>query len=761
MISKSVKVSISFAKKGDDDLQIRKDCSGLVSDGTPLLAAVKFFLQDERLFQLFASISFPTWEMMQTVMIGFFGNTANDNQSTNALKVASFLSKWVEENQKRHRAGWNVTDNGQAYRSSPYCSFSEIPVDAMTLRFSKFVGSDNNGIFHRLSEWGILCLLRTKNEHIQESLVLNDLFRDFGELPRTVHELLCKRSAAKGKEKTAFLHEVRGLLPQVKTVMETLEENLKKVFVCESEGFMEERRVSVFSADMLDYGNSRYSENARSFFKFQHLKDFGFFEQREKNDDRFQEIRKAIFDASKYVPEYGDNLHFLCKLSLNKLLAICVFVEYSHRFFRLFHQKNATGKCDEKIDDAQFLERWSRFAFGSLDSKFLKNYKNTVPYSSAPKLSSLLSSYRSLDFKFEHIMKLKCPESLFRRMDYCVCLSKSLRPLISLHTGKVKDETRIDIEMAHLSCPTDLKNAQNDLRFRSHHLNARLNLYHNRRDLDDLKKFWDVAVECNIFRSKTIAGSKIYMKNILTMMKNAKSVKDMALEEKEKIAALSNEELKKRTNQVTITARPKAQLVDGKLEPVMITLDIDGVETEIPMAGFTMVFVSTPLRDKRTNEVIDPSFGHVVIYRKFETKQKEEHTVLFGVINNDGKFLHTKAINKYLDVPKGEMWINGYGDLLTLLRVLDAMPSKCSNILAKMTGSCLYCCKPMTTDESMESGFGPICMEKLGLTKEGLKSLVPQGVYQLNKDNKVVSNAPSFKARTEEMESPSKKLKTN
>lgn len=788
MISNSVKVNLSLlSKKAKDDQLLKEELAPLVT-GTPLLAAVKFFLFDARLFQLFASITFPTWERMQVVMIAFFGNTANDNYSTNALTVAQLLSKWFEQNQQRQKY-MNVTADASVVRN-PYCSFSEVPITKMTQRFSDFVGNDNNGISHRLSEWGILCLLKTSGvgELLQESLVLNDLFHDFGDLPQQVHELLCKRSEAKGDDKTDLLNDARSLLPQVRHVMSNLEDNLKRVFLYSFEHNAAERTITVHSTDVL-YEQDRYGLNAMSFVKFKYLKNFGFFPQQVKENDRdifdrTEDVCSAINDSSKYVPMSGDALQFLCKISVKKLVAIHIFVEYSRYYFDLLDKRMnietmiATKKTViqdkssdkslktvlkqdikslkndlkalEKTDDAKFLERWSRFAFGSLNSKFLAN----VPFS--PKLSNLFNKF-SL-FEFGHTMRLKTsydsPARMFYEMNYCVSLSKLLLPLIGLHKGKIKFETLTDLDFAHLSCPSDLKHASKDLRFQSHDSFLRFQLAYNRKELPLLKMFWDVVVECQIFRSLTLAGTNVYLNNILTMMKNAKLVKDDALSKKEQLVS-KKQKTRSKSNQVTITARPKSRLIDGVSHPVTISLNIDGVQKELPMAGFKMVFVSTPV-------LRDPLHGHVLIFRKFELDKKDGDSkkwssVLFGVINNNGKFLHTTAVKKYLSVPNGHSWINGYGDLLTLLRVLNAFPSDCSSVLAKMTGSCLACGLPMTHDESLKSGFGAVCMKNFGLTKDGVKSLLPSGVYQINKDNKVISNAPSFEAS----ESPSKKLKNN
>ncbi len=675
-------------------------------DVSPLLKAIKFWWNnDTRRFKMFASIAFPTWEEMINVMLGLFGNKENDKYSIDHLTVAYRMSKWTKG-----------------------MLFSLFPAERMTERMDAFLSSDTAK--HHVLEW-TMKIFADKDRNVSQALVLERLLGHMSELRWEIKKMIHERDNSSGKEKAALLKKLRKFFPRVEKATAELELNLEKIKLYPQINVWRAPEQSahwpesITALDLLrveEYTDFQISHTS-VMIDFPHLAEHdprGFRVAAEKKEEHVYEI------DSDYV--WG----------------LVVFVAYCKYYFGMTKKtKKEVAGMGDKVDDAKFLERWCGFVDGGLQKVFLKKYE-AVYHSfdegwtydpNAPELSRLISK-RIYQFDFDYLTSIvenhfSSAGDIVELMNYCIIASRA-----HMNASKTLNKAeRAEIDMASHSCPLELKNARLDLRF-SNTKNYYCNYYSG-----DYRAYMKACYEANVF---TGFKEKVYFHNLLHMMKSAHKVKQDALKKKQALLEDVPEEVQKKqkkrasSNQVTITARPQGG--------VRVKVDLGNGQV-IDMPGFKLIFCPTYKED-------DPTHGHVEVWRKYENKEKTDGkwtSELAGIIKSDGLFLHTKALFR---CQEAEPWVQGYGDLFTLLKVLDSNPVECSSILARMTGSCLACGLPMTQEESLKSGFGAKCMKNLGLKRYDDDE---DRVYQFSKDNKVVGNLPM--GGEDEHESPMKKHK--
>lgn len=94
-----------------------------------------------------------------------------------------------------------------------------------------------------------------------------------------------------------------------------------------------------------------------------------------------------------------------------------------------------------------------------------------------------------------------------------------------------------------------------------------------------------------------------------------------------------------------------------------------------------------------------------------------------GVINvaGEGEYMNRKW---YGSVSKDGTWSRGfktYEDqekVESLLRALSRNPAKAAKEYGTLTGRCCFCGKHLKDEHSTAAGFGPVCADNFGLTKE-------------------------------------------
>ena len=618
-----------------------------------LLKAIKWFWMDTRRFKMFAAIAFATWNEMQAVMIGLFGNKENDKYATDHLTVAYRMMTWS-----------NIKKD-----------FSLVPLAHMERRMNTSL----SGIAGHLLDWSKLLFAKT-NRDVCQSLVLTRLLRHMSDLRWEIKKILLCRKEAKGKEKTVYLQTLREFLPRVQQATTELEAKMDTIILCPERSVWHAPEVS-----------SRWPDSITALQMISDKKYLAFPIYAADVVVKFPHLTEHVsqgFDSAEEIEEQQS-----CEISKDYVSGIAIFIEYCRYYFGL--------EKPQGVD--KFLEHWCSFVDGAFNKNILKKYEATYGEEwedspEAPVVSQLMREHYSYAFNFGHLSGLVDKHfssigTLVTLINYCVAATRNIKSSVVAE-----------------SCPWQLKAAREDLRFPR--------LIKGSYDNGKLEEYMRACYEANVYFR---FAEDVFFHNLLNMMQHAFRVKQDAWSKKKAAMESVPEEVQKKQkkkadgNAVKIRSMP--------VDRIKIEL---GNGQEIDMPGFEMVFCPEY-----------PSGGHVEIYRIYEVSNKWM-PVLAGVIDNAGLFLHTKAFGRYI---ASDPWVKGYGDLFTLLKVLDSNPVECSSILARMTGTCLACGQPMTREESLKSGFGATCMQNLGLVLQNSDACV----YQVDPSNTVVGNLPLLK----------------
>ena len=131
-------------------------------------------------------------------------------------------------------------------------------------------------------------------------------------------------------------------------------------------------------------------------------------------------------------------------------------------------------------------------------------------------------------------------------------------------------------------------------------------------------------------------------------------------------------------------------------------------KAEIPLGKITAMFASAKVHLK---------------YPKIRLQSEGKEIVISPapMTGNNPGALYVKVSNEYAGkITKEGKWLaRERGSLETLLLNFAADPKGEAIKYGKLTGNCCFCARTLTADNSLETGYGPICAARYGLPHGG------------------------------------------